>query len=121
MNAQKFTQKSLEAIQEAQNLAIENNNMQIEEEHLVAALLQQRDGLIPQLLKKMNVDCDAVQQAVKEKISRIPGVTGPGRVAGKIYVSAKQCGQGCVSTLWSREKCVFDGTLECPWKYPRDQ
>ena len=46
MNAQKFTQKSLEAIQEAQNLAIENNNMQIEEEHLVAALLQQRDGLM---------------------------------------------------------------------------
>ena len=88
MNAQKFTQKSLEAIQEAQNLAIENNNMQIEEEHLVAALLQQRDGLIPQLLKKMHVDCDAVQRAVAEKISRIPGVTGPGREAGKIYVSA---------------------------------
>ena len=87
MNAQKFTQKSLEAIQEAQNLAIENNNMQIEEEHLVAALLQQRDGLIPQLLKKMHVDCDAVQRAVAEKISRIPGVTGPGREAGKIYVS----------------------------------
>ena len=43
--------------------------------------------MIPQLLKKMNVDCDAVQQAVKEKISRIPGVTGPGREAGKIYVS----------------------------------
>ena len=88
MNAQKFTQKSLEAIQEAQNLAIENNNMQIEEEHLVAALLQQRDVLIPQLLKKMHVDCDAVQRAVAEKISRIPGVTGPGREAGKIYVSA---------------------------------
>ena len=88
MNAQKFTQKSLEAIQEAQNLAIENNNMQIEEEHLVAALLQQRDGLIPQLLNKMHVDCDAVQRAVAEKISRIPGVTGPGREAGKIYVSA---------------------------------
>ncbi len=88
MNAQKFTQKSLEAIQEAQNLAIENNNMQIEEELLVAALLQQRDGLIPQLLKKMHVDCDAVQRAVAEKISRIPGVTGPGREAGKIYVSA---------------------------------
>ena len=88
MNAQKFTQKSLEAIQEAQNLAIENNNMQIEEEHLVAAQLQQRDGLIPQLLKKMHVDCDAVQRAVAEKISRIPGVTGPGREAGKIYVSA---------------------------------
>lgn len=83
MNAQKFTQKSLEAIQEAQNLAIENNNMQIEEEHLVAALLQQRDGLIPQLLKKMHVDCDAVQRAVAEKISRIPGVTARAVRRGK--------------------------------------
>ncbi|WP_050697636.1 ATP-dependent chaperone ClpB [Anaeromassilibacillus senegalensis] len=87
MNAQKFTQKSLEAIQEAQNLAISNNNMQIEEEHLVCALLQQQNGLIPQLLKKMGIDSLSVQQAVEEKISRIPGVTGPGREAGKIYVS----------------------------------
>lgn len=87
MNAQKFTQKSLEAIQEAQNLAISNHNMQIEEEHLVCALLQQQDGLIPQLLKKMGIDSLSVQQAVEEKISRIPGVTGPGREAGKIYVS----------------------------------
>ena len=53
MNAQKFTQKSLEAIQEAQNIAIENNNMQIEQEHLVSALLSQENGLIPQMLKKM--------------------------------------------------------------------
>ncbi|WP_195984098.1 ATP-dependent chaperone ClpB [Clostridium sp. D33t1_170424_F3] len=87
MNAQKFTQKSLEAIQEAQNLAISNHNMQIEEEHLVCALLQQQNGLIPQLLKKMGIDSVSVQQAVEEKISRIPGVTGPGREAGKIYVS----------------------------------
>ena len=64
MNAQKFTQKSLEAIQDAQNIAIENNNMQIEQEHLVAALLQQDNGLIPQLLKKMNVDTAAVLQQV---------------------------------------------------------
>ena len=87
MNAQKFTQKSLEAIQEAQNLAIENNNMQIEEEHLASALLLQQNGLIPQLLKKMGVDAEAVQRAVQEKLARIPGVTGPGREAGKIYVS----------------------------------
>lgn len=87
MNAQKFTQKSLEAIQEAQNLAMSNHNMQIEEEHLVCALLQQQNGLIPQLLKKMGIDSVSVQQAVEEKISRIPGVTGPGREAGKIYVS----------------------------------
>ena len=65
MNAQKFTQKSLEAIQEAQNIAIENNNMQIEQEHLVAALLAQENGLIPQMLKKMGVDPAALQSEIQ--------------------------------------------------------
>lgn len=87
MNAQKFTQKSLEAIQEAQNIAIQNNNMQIEEEHLVQALLAQENGLIPQLLKKMNIDPQAVLRSVENQVSKLPGVTGPGREAGKIYVS----------------------------------
>ena len=59
MNAQKFTQKSLEAIQAAQDLTIENQNMQMEEVHLLTALLEQDQGLIPQLLLKMElpVDC----------------------------------------------------------------
>ena len=88
MNAQKFTQKSLEAIQEAQNIAIENNNMQIEEEHLAQALLAQENGLIPQLFKKMDIDSNAVLRSVKEQITKLPGVTGPGREPGKIYVSS---------------------------------
>ncbi len=88
MNAQKFTQKSLEAIQEAQNFAIENNNMQIEEEHLAEALLAQENGLIPQLFKKMEVDPQAVLQSVQNQVSKLPGVTGPGREPGKIYVSS---------------------------------
>ena len=88
MNAQKFTQKSLEAIQEAQNIAIENNNMQIEQEHLAAALLAQDNGLIPQLLKKMGTDSAALQAEIRRKIDAIPAVTGPGREAGKIYVSS---------------------------------
>ena len=58
MNAQKLTQKSLEAIQEAQNLAIEYQNMQIEESHLVVALIRQENGLIAQLLKKMEINPD---------------------------------------------------------------
>ena len=53
MNAQKFTQKSLETIQLANNLALENNNMQIEQEHLLYALLKIDQSLIAQLLKKM--------------------------------------------------------------------
>ena len=55
MNAQKFTQKSLEAIQAAQDLTIENQNMQMEEVHLLTALLEQDQGLIPQLLLKMEL------------------------------------------------------------------
>ena len=88
MNAQKFTQKSLEAIQEAQNIAIANDNLQIEEEHLSQALLEQESGLIPQLLKKMNIDPQIVLGSVKEQVEKLPGVTGPGREPGKVYVSA---------------------------------
>ncbi len=87
MDAQKLTQKSLEAITQAQSLAIEHSNMQIEQEHLFYALLTQENGLIPQLLKKMGIDTDRLAQAVEEKMKQIPGVTGPGREPDKVYVS----------------------------------
>ena len=87
MNAQKFTQKSLEAVQTANNIALENNNMQIEQEHLLYALLTMDESLIAQLLKKMEKDPQAVAQAVKQQIDKMPGVTGSGREAGKIYVA----------------------------------
>ena len=54
MNAQKFTQKSLEAVQLAQDIALERGNMQIEPAHLLAALLEQENALIPQLLTKID-------------------------------------------------------------------
>jgi ATP-dependent Clp protease ATP-binding subunit ClpB len=87
MNAQNFTQKSIDAVQGAQSLATANENMQIEQIHLLAALLQQENGLIPQLMKKMNVDPQAFLNAVDLEIKKLPGVSGPGREAGKIYVS----------------------------------
>ncbi len=87
MDAQNFTNKSLEAIQEAQTIALGHNNMQIGQAHLLLALLTQRDGLIPQLLKKMGSDTDGLVQGTKSEVEKIPGVTGPGREAGKIYVS----------------------------------
>ena len=87
MNAQKFTQKSLEAIQSAQNLTIERQNMQLEEEHLFYALLTQEEGLIPQLLKKMNCNLEALQKETEKLLDKYPHVSGPGREAGKIYVS----------------------------------
>ena len=87
MDAQKLTQKSLEAVGQAQSLAIEHSNMQIEQEHLFYALLTQENGLIPQLFKKMGIDTAGLEQAVQEKMTQIPGVTGPGREPDKVYVS----------------------------------
>ena len=87
MNAQKFTQKSLEAIQEAQNLATEYHNQQLEEEHLFYSLLTQEQGLIPQLLQRLQVNVSALTQEVKQAVEKLPRVTGTSREAGKIYVS----------------------------------
>lgn len=87
MNAQKFTQKSLEAIQDAQNIAIEHQNMQIEQEHLLYALVSQDDGLIGQLMTKMNINKNQFISKLKNIIDGMYRVTGPGREAGKIYVS----------------------------------
>ena len=69
MNAQKFTQKSLEAVQSAQDTAIEYQNNAIEPEHLVYALLNQENGLIPQLMTKMNVEAQALSNSVLAVIS----------------------------------------------------
>ena len=87
MNAQKFTKKTLEALQRAQSMAIENSNMQIMPEHLLYALVDQEGGLIPQLLKKCGVDTDNLLALTDAAISRIPAVSGSGREPDKIYIS----------------------------------
>ncbi len=87
MNAQKFTQKSLEAIQDAQNLAIEYQNMQIETPHLAYSLLSQENGLIPQLLVKMGIPADNLAAQTLEAVRKMPRVSGSGREQGKVYVS----------------------------------
>lgn len=87
MNAQKFTKKALEAINSAQSIAIENQNMQIMPEHLLYALVDQEGGLIPQLFKKMGVDTDNFLALLDGAIGRIPAVSGSGREPDKIYIS----------------------------------
>ena len=87
MNAEKYTQKSLEAIREAQDLVIRNQNMQIDQQHLLYALLNQEGGLIPQLMKKLHVDLNRMLSSCDREIQRIPKVTGPGREANKVYIS----------------------------------
>ena len=87
MNAQKFTKKALEAVQNAQSIAIENQNMQIMPEHLLYALVDQEGGLIPQLLKKSGADTDNLLALIDSAISKIPAVSGSGREPDKIYIS----------------------------------
>ena len=65
MNAQKYTQKSLEAIQAAQSLAMEYGNQQIEQPHLLDALVEQEGGFIPQLLTNMGLTIESFQAAVR--------------------------------------------------------
>ena len=76
MNLQKFTQKSLEAIQNAQSNAVEYGNPQLDQQHLLLALLQQEDGLIPGLLQKMNINVNGLTQAVENEGKRLPRVSG---------------------------------------------
>ncbi len=87
MNAQKYTKKSLEAIQGAQALALEHANQQIEQVHLLLALLRQENGLIAQLLKKRGVVVESLEAAVAQEIDRLPKVTGSGREADRYYIS----------------------------------
>ena len=87
MNVQKFTQKTMEAVQLAQNIAQEHDNQQIEQCHVFLALLMQEDGLVPQLLTRMGITVPSVTAAAKELVSRLPAVTGGGREAGKVYIN----------------------------------
>ena len=87
MNAQKFTQKSLEAIQEAQSIAIAAQNMQIEQLHLFLALVKQENGLIGQLMGRLGVDASTLRQALQRAVDAMPAVSGSGRQPGSVYVS----------------------------------
>ncbi len=99
MNTQKLTQKSLEALNSAQNIALENQNLQVVPEHLLYALLDQDGGLIGSLFDKMGVDTNAFLGALNNKLENIPRVTGSGREPGRIYVSPE-----CDKVLLAAEK-----------------
>ena len=87
MNTNQYTQKTLEALQAAQQLAVEYQHNALEPEHLLHALAAQEQGLIPQLLQKLNVDPGSFAAAVAEKLSALPRVSGSGRDPDKVYIS----------------------------------
>ena len=86
MNVQKFTQKSLEAIQRAQTIATNNQNAQVEQEHLLLALLEQENSLIKELIKKIG-DEEKLEEAIRHKIDNKPKMTGGARLNDGIYVA----------------------------------
>ena len=88
MNMNQFTQKSLEAVQSAQSIAQEYGNQQIEQAHLLYALLRQENGLIPQLLTHMGITVPSFEAAVRKEVEDLPRVTvSGGREAGKVYIA----------------------------------
>ena len=128
MNAQNLTQKSLEALQNAQGMALENRNPAVAPEHLLYALIDQDGGLIPSLLDRMGVNCNAVLSELDTVISAMPKVGGDsvevysapetGRVlthaekeaksAGDEYISVEhlmlgifQCATGAIKRIFS--------------------
>ena len=87
MNFGNYTQKSLEAVQGAQQLAVQNGNPQLEQIHLLVALLRQEGGLIPQLLKKMDVTVESFEAAAIAELNKLPRVSGS-READRFYISS---------------------------------
>ncbi len=87
MNFNQYTQKSLEAVQSAQNLAQSRHHQQMEQVHLLLALFQQEGGLIPQLLRKMDVTVESLEAAANAELNKLPAVSGS-READRFYISA---------------------------------
>ncbi len=86
MNWNQYTQKSLEAVNSAQQLAAANHHQQLEQIHLLLALVGQEGGLIPQLLRKMDVTVESLTAAANAQLRKLPAVTGS-READKLYIS----------------------------------
>ena len=122
MNTNQFTQKTMEALQSAQSLAIEHQNQALEPEHLLAALASQENGLIPQLLKRMGVEPSAFAVAAQEKVEQLPHVSGTGRDPDKVYISqdtdkaltAAQKQAAAMKDEYVSVEHVFLGILEAP-------
>ena len=88
MNMNQFTQKSLEAVQSAQTLATEYGNQQIEQVHLLCALVEQEGGFVPQLLTHMGMTVESFDAALRHEVEKLPKVSGTGRRADQVYISS---------------------------------
>ncbi len=87
LSTNKLTQKSIEAVERAQNLAVEYQNMNIDQQHLLYALLDDDDGLIPQLMKKLEIAPERMKASAQQGVAALSKVTGSGREPDKVYIS----------------------------------
>ena len=89
MDINKLTQKSQEALQAAQTKALRYGHQEVDAEHLLLALLEQPEGLVPRLLNRMDVSSEKLKGELEQELSRRPKVSGPGAEAGKIYLTQR--------------------------------
>src|SRR5690606_12900258 len=89
MDLNRLTQKNQEALAQAQNIAEEYGHQEVDGDHLLLALLQQPEGLVPRLLNKMDVNVEALAKEVERLLQRRARVSGPGATPGSIFVSQR--------------------------------
>jgi len=89
MDPNRLTQKCQEAMHDAQSRAVRRGHQEVDVEHLLAALLAQPEGLLPRLLRKMDIPADAIRQRLEEELAKRPQVSGPGATPGNVYVTQR--------------------------------
>ncbi|UIJ36932.1 ATP-dependent chaperone ClpB [Desulfobaculum bizertense] len=89
MDFNSFTQKSQQAVQAAQDIAIRFGHQSVDAEHLLLALVEQEDGLVPRLLEKAGYTAKAYTEALRQELGRVPSVSGPGASPGQVYVTQR--------------------------------
>ncbi|MFP4167811.1 MAG: ATP-dependent chaperone ClpB [Desulfonatronovibrionaceae bacterium] len=89
MDLNKFTQKSQEALSEAQNIAMRHKHQQVDAEHLCRAFLDQENGVVPRILERGGYNVQGISAALDRELGKIPSVTGPGGQPGQIYVTQR--------------------------------
>ena len=87
MDMNMLTQKSIEAVKNAEQIAIDHDHMEIQPEHLLLALLTQENGVVGRLFERLGKNTYPITQELKGDIDNMPSVTGPGREPGKVYIS----------------------------------
>jgi len=89
MDINRMTQKTQEALQAAQSLAVNFGHIEVDGEHLLLALLEQEGGLAPRLVARLDIDLRNLVAAIRKELEKIPSVSGPGVEAGKVYVTQR--------------------------------